>query len=272
MLGPIKAEKTDYDVPTIACHVAERIIGKHFPKEPEYDDKYDKRQLIKESGGVGEKAIPILIDILKRGTVDEKRSAVIALGNIRDAHAVELLIKALEDVDTNRSAIYALGINGDTRAIKPLIDQIAKIRINSIQDIYSKMHDYSVLLEITDALIKIGEPAIEPLITALEDRYWLVRWVAVSALWKIGDSRAIEPLIKVLSDEHFDVRGQATYVLVEIGDARALDPLTERLSDSDINIRRIAKEALDTITLRLGAEGNKEAVNKEALRWAFMMS
>ena len=49
-------------------------------------------------------------------------------------------------------------------------------------------------------LVEIGEPAVEPLINALEDENWRARWRAADALGKIGEARAIEPLIRSFSD------------------------------------------------------------------------
>lgn len=45
-----------------------------------------------------------------------------------------------------------------------------------------------------EALVKIGEPAVEPLIEALRDRDWEVREAAVNALGKI----AVEALRKLM--------------------------------------------------------------------------
>ena len=49
-----------------------------------------------------------------------------------------------------------------------------------------------------ESLVKIGEPAVEPLINALKDKDSFVRWKATGALVKIGDERAVEPLINAL--------------------------------------------------------------------------
>jgi len=93
------------------------------------------------------------------------------------------------------------------------------------------------------ALVKIGEPAVEPLIQALG---YKERLVAVGASWvlrEIGES-AVEPLIQALrKDERWEVRGLAAETLGEIGDARAVEPLTQALK-KDEWIREAAKRAL----------------------------
>ena len=55
-----------------------------------------------------------------------------------------------------------------------------------------------------DALAMIGEPAVEPLIAALEKKDANLRQLAAWALGQIGDTRAVEPLIPVLSSRYHD--------------------------------------------------------------------
>ena len=64
--------------------------------------------------------------------------------------------------------------------------------------------------------MKIGEPAVEPLIEALKDKDQDVRWEAALALGNIGDERAVEPLIEALKDEDEDVREAAGEALEKI--------------------------------------------------------
>jgi len=66
------------------------------------------------------------------------------------------------------------------------------------------------------ALGEIGKPAVEPLTEALKDEYSSVRWNAVWALGKIGDSRAVEPLTEALKDEDCAVREWAAEALEKI--------------------------------------------------------
>jgi len=57
------------------------------------------------------------------------------------------------------------------------------------------------------ALVKIGEPAVEPLIQALKDEDDTARELAAAALANIGDTRAVEPLIQALkTDKNKEVR------------------------------------------------------------------
>jgi hypothetical protein len=92
---------------------------------------------------------------------------------------VERLIKEWEGGNTG--AVETLGIIGDARAVEPLIKAIGKS------------------LVVRHALVKIGEPAVEPLIKALKDEDY--SYSAAKALGEIGDKRAVEPLIKALEDD-----------------------------------------------------------------------
>ena len=83
-----------------------------------------------------------------------------------------------------------------------------------------------------EALGRIGEPAIEPLIRALQDWDGGVRNGAAEALGKIGDARAVEPLIKTLKDSDEAVHKTAVDALGSIGDTRAVEPLLEMLNNA----------------------------------------
>ena len=84
--------------------------------------------------------------------------AVEALSKIDDERTVEPLIEALKDKDPDVvwRAAAALGDKGDKRAIKPLIATL-------------KYKDFAVQHFVEAALVKIGSPAVEPLITALKN-------------------------------------------------------------------------------------------------------
>ena len=78
------------------------------------------------------------------------------------------------------------------------------------------MERQSIQLMAFYALVKIGEPAIDPLILALNDSNSSVRCYAADALGEIGDPRAVDPLNDALEDEDGDVREAATEALEKI--------------------------------------------------------
>ncbi len=48
--------------------------------------------------------------------------------------------------------------------------------------------------------------AVDPLIRALSDDSWRVRYYAAEALGQLGDMRTVSPWVKVSTDEDADVR------------------------------------------------------------------
>ena len=82
----------------------------------------------------------------------------------------------------------------------------------------------------------MGEPAVEPLINALQDEDKNVRMLATSALGKIKDPRAIQPLVALMGDEDVNVRQNSNAALGEIG-APAVESLITALQADNREIR-----------------------------------
>ncbi len=95
---------------------------------------------------------------------------------LQNKQDVESLIKALNyepDIKIRDNAVAALGEIGDKRAMEPLIEVL-------------KDEDEEVPSWVLDALIKIGEPSVEPLIeVALKDEK--VRGWVVDFIWAAKD-------------------------------------------------------------------------------------
>lgn len=99
------------------------------------------------------------------------------------------------------------------------------------------------------ALVKIGPPAVEPLIAALTDDEMSVpytRQTAATALGRLHDSRAVEPLLRaLLEDTSADTRLFAADSLGLLGDRRAVAGLVIVLHDDrDPSVRDAAADAL----------------------------
>jgi HEAT repeat protein len=87
-----------------------------------------------------------------------------------------------------------------------------------LKDEYFKVREAAA-----ESLIKIGAPAVEPLISALQYREWRMRKAATEVLGKIGDARAIDPLIAALEDEDKDVRKSVAWGLISLSHNAPLD-------------------------------------------------
>jgi HEAT repeat protein len=128
-----------------------------------------------------------LLQLLKDADPDLRMQAALALGEQRDARAVEGLIETLNDEDTNvrYHAIEALGKLKATDAVDALME-IAESR------------DFFLAFVALDALAKIGDARIAPrMVPLLEDD--LLREPAINLLGQLGDESAIAPLTSLLN-------------------------------------------------------------------------
>jgi HEAT repeat protein len=100
-----------------------------------------------------------------------------------------------------------------------------------------------------DALVKIGEPAVEPLIRTLQDRNiktWAIHARTVDVLAKIGSQQAVDAVIKSIEDSGLNpyVRAAAARSLGQIKAENAADSLIDALKDESWIVRLNAREAL----------------------------
>ena len=130
---------------------------------------------------------------------------------------------------------FVIPILGET---EPVSRQIAPARFEST----------SIDKEAIKLLVKLGQPAVDPLIHALNDKHSGVRKNAAEALGEIGDTRAIDPLMTtLLEDDDGTVRKCAAEALGRIGDSRSLKALTIALRDRKSKVQESAGEAVQVI-------------------------
>ena len=136
-----------------------------------------------------------------------------------------------DDESIRRKIIEELGESGLESAVQPLVRLLG--------------HESGDTWEsLKKAIIKMGKSAEEPVIEALDKRYWGTRYHAAELLGEIRSKKAVEPLIKTLNDHHHDVRDRAVVALDKTGDKRAIGPLINMLKDSDFYVRIHANDAL----------------------------
>ncbi len=101
----------------------------------------------------------------------------------------------------------------------------------------------------TEAEDLTENPSLEFLVECLSDSDSVVRREAITALGRLGDTRAVEPLMEALKDRHWDVRRNAAIVLGEMGDTRAIEALDQLLLNEkwEAYVRREAKTALEKL-------------------------
>jgi|GEM_PF-3411545 len=265
--------------------LALREIGDERAVEPlinalrdEYPDVC--RAAAEALGKIGDKkAIEPLIIALRDKDWRVRWDAALALREIGDKRAVEPLINALRDgsPDVCRAAAEALGKIGDKKAIEPLIIALRSLfvryaAIEALEKIEPEWHKTEVAkkqvpefinalrngcsdvrIGAAEALGKIGDKkAIEPLIIALRDWDWRVRYAAIEALEKIEPEwhktevakKQVPEFINALRDKNSDIRKATARVLGKIGDERAIEPLIIALRDKYEWVRKAAAKAL----------------------------
>jgi HEAT repeat protein len=179
-----------------------------------------------------------LFDRLKN--IFSSRDSIPRMKAARDVRGLILLLKH-RDPDVQYGAAEALGEIGDSGAVEPLIAAL-------------KNNEYSgVRWKAAEALSKIGNSAVEPLIATLQYPDDDVRWKAAIALGEIGNPDAIDPLILLLSDDDRFVRSRAAHALSMIG-TPAVFPLIHALKKGDPGVRWGAALALGKIKTPLTVE------------------
>ncbi len=176
-----------------------------------------------------------LVDLLTKNVQEQqyaKYGANISvlgdLGNKRATLPITVVLES-EDEEIRRKSIEALMKLGDDRAMTPvaaaLHDKVKKIRQQAgiaVDKLGWKPTDdrenahYLIARERWDELARLGEPAVDPLIKALEYDTKDVRKQAAKILGKLGHKKAIEPLTDALRDQDKDVRETAKEALNKI--------------------------------------------------------
>ncbi|GBD28162.1 hypothetical protein HRbin31_00175 [bacterium HR31] len=178
-------------------------------------------------------AIDALSRILDDPDEYVRKSAVHALGRLRarDPRALEGIRFALGDRSEQvvQEAVTQVQQAADAGAVDGLIRVLGR-RERTLQNAASQ------------ALVRIGAPAVRPLLETFKDRN-LRRRVHNQVLRIIEDikGRAVEPLLGALEDENQYVRAYAVALLGRLGDDRAVEPLVRlfltdpRLQETVVN-------------------------------------
>ena len=169
-------------------------------------------------------------DVLSRVSRDKSQfvrwKCVQALGMLGDKKGAAALIRILNDEDQYVRAASARSL-GQIKA-----DDVAESLIDTLKD-----ESWLVQLNAREALLQIGEPAIEQLVTALKDENSLVRWQVAWVLGRIECEKAIEPLIEALADESWMVSDEAAVALTRINSEKVVDSLTDALKSKTDHVR-----------------------------------
>jgi HEAT repeat protein len=212
------------------------------------DEKSPVRQHAAEIlGKIGQPSAvqPLSITLTYDHSASVRAAVAQALGELRDAGAVDTLVAALKDKDSSvrKNAAEALGKIGHANAVNPLI--------SVLQGSDSELSRTAIV-----ALGKIGDTnAVNPLIAILKSRYSNNRDMAAMALGEIGDPGTVEPLISELvgldedkSKKPIMFREHFKYALEKMI-SKSIDPFIAVLGNKDYKLRRIA---IDMISKQTG--------------------
>jgi len=207
------------------------LIAYLYAKNPEI--RYCAAAALGDTGD--HRAVEPLAGMLGNEETSVRWKAAEALSRLGEP-ALDALIRSLKDesVDVRWMAAIALGDTGDLRAVRPLIERL------------SDEEDRYVWSRAALALGRIGAPALDALIHALQTGEEQVRQGAALALGKIPEPAAIEALVGALDDRCGDIRLQATGALGEIGEP-AVRPLITAMCGADRDRREMIAEALVSI-------------------------
>jgi HEAT repeat protein len=187
------------------------------------------------------RGVDAIIDALEKGEIGTRaKDAVSDLSWLQHVEldakdtAIDALVRILGDArEKNRdAAAWGLGAIGDKRSISALIESM-------------KQSDLYVTLSVRGALSMIGESAVDPLLSALDDNE--LRNQSARTLKHIRPLRAIVPLINSLRFTSSLEHSEIPRVLSHYGET-AVDPLIDALSDQSPSLRVNAIVALGLIS------------------------
>ncbi len=204
---------------------------------------------------IGDEAVGPLIEALHDQATGRQVRAAKVLGDIGDPRAVEPLIRALKDDHSGlrQAAARSLGTFADGRVAGPLVaalgDSDPSVR-KTVALALGEMGDAhavpTLMAELRgperqralDCLVKIGEPAAEPLISTLADSVArgdtaamveYVRETVAGALGRIGYPAELASLITRLFASDRTGRTEAASELLRLYQSGSLDPRAQKL-------------------------------------------
>jgi HEAT repeat protein len=242
------------------------------------EDRSVRNAAVQALGRTGDpRAVPALIECLQDRYWEPRLPVVQALGQICDSRAVQPLIAALKDQDQHvqRAAIESLAQIGDPGAAQPLvaIESLAQIgdpgaaqplvailqaidkpaRRSAVQALdrigWKPGKDeaaaaYWAAQGSWEQCARIGAPAVNVLVEALQDRNESQRPEIARALGQISDRRAVEALAASIKDSDVKVRLVAASSLGQSAEPRAVRALLAASKDPDKTVREAAASSL----------------------------
>jgi len=193
-------------------------------------------------GRIGElKAVQPLLSLLKDPENDVRIAACLALGLFKNPSTFDEITNVLLDdaqIEVRQAAARALGHTQHPAALPYLME--------ALRDSYWWFEREQSAGDLFNAIERMGEMAVGPLIEALKDEEGAVRRYTAILLGRIRDERAIEPLGMALYDLHHDVGKASAEALANFG-IRSFEILVEALDHPEMWIRIHSVDVLPRI-------------------------
>lgn len=199
-------------------------------------------------------ALPLLLQGLKSERYEVRIRATLSLGYIGDEQVIEPILQMLFDEnDSVRSTVpVSIALIGKP-AVPFLIDILEKVAVESkkyifdafgaIRDVraiesllkYLTIDDERTRFSAIEALAKIGEPTISPLIKAGQNSE--LQQPVMLVFSKFRDKTAVEPLLSLLKNSEGVTKLFAACGLAHIQDSKAIEPIVETLDGESEALR-----------------------------------
>ena len=155
--------------------------------------------------GLGEEAIPALLDLTRSADVDHRWWGLRVLAQSPHSQA-GWLAPFLNDParEVRQCAALGLALKPDESAIRPLVQALSD-------------EDSMVASLAVNALVKIGSAAVPALIAVVQEACQSARIHALRALAEIRDQRAIPIMMKVMDEKSVLLQHWATEGLERLG-------------------------------------------------------
>ena len=195
------------------------------------------------------------------GHLKDKKATDVLVGALTDEdwHVREKAAQALDNIGWSPQAIGEQVSFAIAKQDWPKCIALGAPAVEPLLVIVQR-REHGVAMEAAAALGALKEPrAAEPIAELLMDKEFYTRSVKreiAQSLAKLG-SPAIDPLVKALNDEDDDVRQAAAQALSLIKDPRVIDVLFGALKDADSSVRETAAATLDQIGVTPRSEQEK---------------
>jgi HEAT repeat protein len=178
---------------------------------------------------------------LKSSDPDTRKRAAARLGTPGNVRALARLVPLLKDPlpEVRAAGLKAVGGIGDPSGAEAILQSLREADPPGDPATAAGLREVAV-----GALLTIGAPTADALVSAATDKHVKVREVAVEALGGLRDARAAQALSVALRDDRSSVRQAAARGLARVGDGGAVRTLLGAVDHRDGATRKSAIEAL----------------------------